>query len=304
MKAAITGGTGLIGSRLSRDLMEREHDPIILTRNPERSRKAASALHIRKWDPNSEGDSQHALEGVDAVVSLAGEPIYSGRWNDSKKKRIRDSRVLGIKRIIEVMSRMDQKPEVFICGSAVGYYGSRGDDRLKESEGPGNDFLAQVCRDQEKEADAAALQGIRVVKLRTGIVLSPSGGVLSRMRRPFQWGLGGRLGNGRQWFPWIHAKDISGIILYCLENSNVFGSVNAVSPGIVTNRDFTAALGKALGKPAPFTIPLFALKVVFGEMSTILHSSIRASAEKVIDLGYAFKFTDIDAALKDCMEQN
>ncbi len=301
MKVAITGGTGLIGTRLAKDLREREHDPIILTRHPERSRGTASPLHVRKWNPNSEGEGQHALEGVDAVVSLAGEPIYNGRWNDSKKKRIRDSRVLGIKRIIETLNRMDHKPKVLICGSAVGYYGSRGDDRLKEAEAPGNDFLAQVCRDQEKAAEAAVPQGIRLVKLRTGIVLSPSGGVLSRMRRPFQMGLGGRLGSGRQWFPWIHENDISGIILYSLENQSVSGPVNAVSPGIVTNRDFTLALGKAMEKPAPFVVPLFALKLVFGEMATILDSSIRASAGKISGLGYTFKYRDLEAALKDCI---
>jgi len=197
---------------------------------------------------------------------------------------------------------MDRKPKVFICGSAVGYYGSRGSDLLKESEGSGNDFLAQVCLDQEKEADAAAQLGIRVVKLRTGIVLSPSGGTVSKMLLPFQLGMGGRLGNGKQWFPWIHEKDISGIILHSLENKNVSGPVNAASPGIVSNRDFTTALGKALGKPAPFTIPAFALKVVYGEMSTILYSSIRASAGKISGLGYEFKFKDIEAALKECTE--
>jgi len=302
MKVAITGGTGLIGTQLTKDLLERKHEPIILTRNPEKSTRMLPALHVRRWDPNSKEQNVHAIENVDAVVSLAGEPIYSGRWNDSKKQRIRDSRVIGARKIVEALNQTDNKPGILICGSAVGYYGSRGNDLLSESEGSGNDFLAQVCRDLEKEADTAVPLGLRVVKLRTGIVLSPSGGALSKMLLPFRFGIGARIGTGKQWFPWIHEKDISGIIIHCLENEAVKGPVNAASPEIVSNRDFTKALGNALGKPAPFTIPAFVLRVIFGEMSTILFSSIRASAGKISRLGYAFKFSDIDAALKDYTE--
>lgn len=303
MKVAITGGTGLIGTQLTKDLLDKKHEPVILSRNPQRPSGSTPALHVREWSPNGRDKHHHALEDVDAVVSLAGEPIYSGRWNDAKKKRIKDSRVNGIRMIVETLDRMDRKPEVLICGSAVGYYGSRGNDRLKESEGPGNDFLAQVCRDQEKAADAAAQLGVRVVKLRTGIVLSASGGALSKLLPPFQFGLGGRLGNGKQWFPWIHEKDISGIILHSLENSAVSGAVNASSPGILSNRDFTKILAQTLGKPALFAIPPVALRMIFGEMATILFSSIRTSADKILGLGYSFQFREIDAALRSCVEK-
>lgn len=303
MKVAITGGTGLIGTQLTKDLLDGNHEPIILTRNPEGARGVTPALHVREWNPNSGEKNHHTFEDADAVVSLAGEPIYSGRWNESKKKRIRDSRVNGIQRIIEVLDRMDRKPEVLICGSAVGYYGSRGNDRLKETEGPGNDFLAQVCLAQEKATDAAVSLGIRVVKLRTGIVLSASGGALNKLLPPFRLGLGGRLGNGKQWFPWIHEKDISGIILHTLENRAVSGPVNASSPGILSNRDFTKILAQTLGKPALFAAPPFALRMIFGEMSTILFSSIRPSTDKILGLGYLFKFREIDAALRDCIKK-
>jgi len=266
MRVAIPGGTGLIGRNLVSRLISAGHEPVILTRNPEKTSAAMPGVQARRWVIGVEAPEK-ALEGVDAVVNLAGEPIVGGRWNKERKKRIRDSRVQGTAQIVSAIKKLDGRPEVFIAGSAVGVYGSRGDDLLRENEESGNDFLAGVCRELEAEAVKAEEFGVRVVRIRTAAVLSSKAGALPKMLTPFKLGLGGRIGSGRQWFPWIHESDIASVMQFCLENKEVVGAVNAASPGSVRNSEFTKALGRALSRPAFMPIPIFALRLLFGEMA-------------------------------------
>jgi uncharacterized protein (TIGR01777 family) len=301
MKVAIIGGTGLIGSRLSKDLKRGGHEPIVLSRQVEASQQDAAISSVRKWNPGDSATNLQALESVDAVVNLAGEPIDSGRWTTSRKQRIRESRILSARSVVDAVSEMETKPKILISGSAVGIYGSRGDDVLEEAEEPGSDFLASVCRESELEAGLAQEHGLRVVNVRTGIVLSSSGGALSKMLVPFKLGLGGRIGDGKQWFPWIHEDDVAGILVHCLETDSISGAVNATSPGILTNRDFSEALGKAIGRPAVLPVPIFLLKAFFGKMSSVLFSSHRTSSKKIQESGYSFLHDEIMGALNECI---
>ncbi len=301
MKVAIIGGTGLIGSRLAKALKRRNHEPIVLSRNIASSLQAAPDFPIRKWAPGETATNLKALESVEAVVNLAGEPIDSGRWTTSRKQRIRDSRTQGVRSIVEAISRMEDRPRILVSGSAVGIYGSRGNDVLQEADDPGSDFLATVCRDAENEAKAAENLDLRVVRIRMGVVLSSSGGALRKMLTPFRLGLGGQIGNGRQWFPWIHEEDAAGALVHCLETDSISGAVNASSPGILTNRDFTKALGKVLGKPTVVPVPGLLLRAVLGEMSGILLASQRMSSAKLRESGYSFVYDEIEGALNECL---
>lgn len=298
MKVAIPGATGLIGRLLVRSLVERGHEPVVLTRNPSGVSGDMADLDVRRWiaDPDPA-----PFEGVDAVVNLSGEPIVSGRWTAEKKRRIRESRVKGNAAIVSALSMLDPRPGILITGSAVGYYGSRGDDLLIESEGNGSDFLAGVCRDLEAEAENAEALGIRVIRMRTGVVLSPRGGALAKMLPPFRMGIGGRIGSGRQWFSWIHERDLTGAIMFFLENPEISGAVNAVSPGVVRNSDFTRSLGRVLSRPAIIPIPLIAFRLLYGEMAGVLAFSVRAVPEKLRDAGYEFQYNDIEEALASCV---
>ena len=300
MKVAVPGATGLIGRMLASELVGRGHHPVVLTRNPEDVSGALAGFEARKWSPSS-GPDPEAFAGTDAVVNLAGEPIVSGRWTDEKKRRIRDSRVTGNAAIVSSLSELDRRPEVFVAGSALGYYGDRGDDLLEEDEAGGEDFLASVCRDLEEEAAKAEQLGVRVVSMRTGVVLSSRGGALSKMLPPFRLGLGGRIGSGRQWFSWIHEKDIVGAIIFFLENGSIEGAVNAVPPGAVRNAHFTRALGSTLGRPAFIPIPPLALRVLYGEMANVLTYSIRAVPSRLRAAGYDFEYDDIGEALEECL---
>jgi uncharacterized protein len=311
MKVAISGGTGLIGRALVKALLDKGHEPIVLSRSPERVTGKSKRVLYRKWNPpaddsgvDTSGDAlAGALADVDAVVNLAGEPIDSGRWTQARKQRIRDSRVIGNRRIVEALSRLEKKPRTFIAGSAVGYYGSCGDTILDEKSPPGGNFLAGVCRDLEGEATRAEELGLRVVALRTGVVLSPSGGALQRMLTPFRLCLGGRLGDGNQWFPWIHESDLAGIIVHCLENDTIAGPINGTAPGAVTNRDFTLTLGRVLKRPTPFPMPLALLRLLFGEMAGVLVSSHRTAADRITRLGYEFRYEDVEKALENVISK-
>lgn len=312
MRVAIVGGTGLIGRALAAALAARGHEAIVLTRRPERTPVKPPLAGVRRWDPGAGGGpgAEHSIfggaapnpfEGVDAVVNLAGEPIAGGRWTRERKKRIRDSRVDGTRRIVEALSALDPRPRLLVAGSAVGYYGSRGDAVLRENEQPGGDFLAGVCRDLEREAAAAGTAGARVVTIRTAVVLAATGGALPPMVRPFRLGLGARIGSGRQWFPWIHVTDIAALIVHCIETDAVSGPVNAVSPGIVTNADFTQTLARALGRRALFAAPPWVLRLALGEMAGVLTASIRAVPEVALAHGFEFRYRDLEGALADCL---
>jgi uncharacterized protein (TIGR01777 family) len=285
MKIVITGATGFIGSRLSTTLRNRGHQIATLGRG-------ASADY--RWNLSAP-PPQQAFENAGAIVHLAGEPV-SRRWNPEVKRRIRDSRVVSTNQIVDVLATLPNRPAVFVCASAVGYYGNRGDEPLPETAAPGTGFLVDVCREWEAAADRAQALGLRVVKVRIGVVLGKGGGALQAMLPPFKAGLGGPMGSGKQWFPWIHIDDIVGIFHHALD-TQVSGPLNGAAPDVVTNRAFAEALGKALHRPALLPTPKFALKLLFGEMADVILSSQFVIPEATLSSGYSFVYPDLPHAL-------
>jgi uncharacterized protein (TIGR01777 family) len=255
-------------------------------------------VDARAWDSQAGPPSAEALRGVDVVVNLAGEPVSKGRWSAEKKRRIRDSRVIGTRNLVTGLAGLEQKPRVLISASAVGYYGDCGDEELDESSPAGEDFLAQVCADWETEAKAAAELGIRVVCVRIGIVLAPDGGALAQMLTPFKLGVGGRLGSGKQWMPWIHIDDLVGIVLHAIGTEQLHGPVNAVSPNPVTNSEFTRTMGRVLHRPTFIPMPKTALRIAMGRMSEILTASQRALPRVAEGSGYVFDYPNLEGALE------
>ncbi len=254
------------------------------------------------WDP-VEPLGEDLVAGFDAVIHLAGESIV-GRWSAEKKRRIRESRVMGTRNLAEALAQAKAKPKVFICSSAVGYYGDRGDEVLTESSSAGTGFLADVCREWEEATRAAAGAGIRTVQIRTGVVLSPKGGALGKMLTPFKMGLGGRIGDGRQWMSWIDVQDLVGAIHHILKNDRLKGPVNMVGPAPVTNADFTKTLASVLHRPAIFPMPGFAVKLAFGEMGeTVLLGSQRVEPQQLSASGYAFRFRALRESLENVLRR-
>ncbi len=297
MKALITGGTGLVGRRLLADLQ----DAVVLSRDPTRATHLLGPGRTVRWDPEAGPAPVAALAGVEAVFNLAGEPVAEGRWNDDKKRRIRDSRVIGTRNLVAGLKALDTRPDVLVSASAVGYYGDRGDEELDETSPGGHGFLAEVCAEWEHEARAAEALGMRVVCVRIGIVLAPGGGALQRMLIPFKLGAGGRLGDGKQWMPWVHVDDLVALLLHASRSGAVRGAMNAVSPHPMTNAAFTGALGHAVHRPAFLTVPKTALRLAFGEMSEILLASQRVLPRAAERTGYAFKHPALDGALAAVM---
>ncbi len=249
------------------------------------------------WDP-ARPIAPEDVSGFDAVIHLAGETIV-GRWTAAKKAKIRDSRVVGTLHLAQALARAEDKPKVFICGSAIGYYGNRGDETLREESAPGTGFLAEVCQEWEEAAAPAAQAGIRTAHLRTGIVLSPRGGALGAMLVPFKLGLGGRTGDGRQWMSWIDVQDMVGAIHHILKNDPLQGAVNMVAPKPVQNAEFAATLASVLSRPAIFPMPAFAAKAVFGEMGEeLLLGSQRVEPAKLISSGYPFLYRELKESLQ------
>lgn len=293
MVIAVSGSSGLIGSALAGALEARGHTIKRLVRRPARRSDEIS------WDPAREQLDARALEGVDAVINLAGENL-ARRWTAGARDRIRSSRVNGTTMLARALAAMPTKPRVMLSASAVGIYGNRGDEILDESSTLGNDFLASVCKDWEGATAPAADAGIRVVHLRTGIVLSRREGVLAKLLLPFRLGLGGRLGDGRQWMSWIALTDLVAALAFLLRAEAVSGAVNLVAPNPVMNAEFARTLAHVLGRPAVFPVPRFALTLLFGQMAedTIL-SSQRVRAGRLLDNGFKFKLPTLDEALYD-----
>lgn len=302
MKILITGATGLIGKALSRVLVAEGHQIVVLTRNPARATGIAGA-QAYAWQPERERPPQVAFEGVTAVIHLAGENV-AARWTPEHKRRIRDSRVLGTRHLVQGMQQSQTPPAVFISSSAVGLYGTRGDEQLTEQAAPGQGFLAGVCRDWEAEIEQAQAVGARTIALRTGVVLSRAGGALRTMLPAFQFGIAGKLGDGRQWFPWIHNTDIVGLICYALSNETVRGPLNGVAPNPVTNEEFTKELAAVLNRPALIPVPKFALELLFGEMAAVVLASQRVLPAAALNAGYQFQFPWLRAALRDLFSQD
>ena len=298
MKTLITGATGFVGHQLAQKIPE----AIVAGRSIEKlNKRFGSKREAREWD-GSETAGTNLLEGIDTVYHLAGESIFHGRWSAAKKERIRASRVENTRNLVEMISKITNGPKTLICSSAVGYYGSRGDEKLTEQSTSGSDFLAQVCTDWEKEALKAEEYGVRVVLIRTGVVLGADGGALAQMLLPFKMGVGGRLGSGRQFMPWIHINDLINIMLYAKENVSFRGAINAVAPDPIRNSDFTRALAKALHRPAILPAPGFALKLLLGEFATVLLGSQCAIPEVLQQAGYEYAYPEIKTALESLVQ--
>lgn len=290
---AVSGSTGLIGSALVEALRRDGHR----IRRMVRSRTSPGSEHIH-WDPEAGMLDPGALADVDAVVHLAGENVGE-RWTAEKKARIRGSRVRGTRLLAEAIATLDKPPRVLVSASGVGIYGDRGDERLEEDSRPGLDFLAQVGQEWEAASEPAAERGVRVVKLRFGVVLSPHGGAIEKMLLPFRMGVGGKVGSGRQWMSWISLTDVVAAIRFALFTPTLEGPVNAVAPHPVTNAEFTSALGDVLGRPTVMTVPAFALRLVYGEMAdATLLASQRALPRKLQEAGFRFQHPELREALR------
>ncbi len=303
MRIAVTGATGLIGRALVNSLRQRGDEVVALVRDESRARGTfGEGVALRAWtDPGQSPPPLEALRGAEAVVNLMGEPIAQ-RWSPETKKRIRDSRVQGTRMLVEGLAALPdaERPSVLISQSATGYYGPHGDEPLDEDAPPGDDFLAGVVVEWEREALAAA-PGIRVVLTRTGVVVAPSGGALAQMLPFFRLGLGGPVAGGRQYVPWVHLDDVIGAIEHCLAGNGAEGSVNLTAPRPVTNTELSRALGKALRRPAILPVPAFGLKLLYGEMAQVVITGQRVVPARLQRFGYEFRHTEIEAALRDVL---
>jgi uncharacterized protein (TIGR01777 family) len=290
----ISGASGLIGRALTASLHADGHTVLRLRRG------GVTDGDEIGWDPAEGRIDAPALEGVDAVMHLAGEGIGERRWTDEQKQRIRDSRVRGTAVLAAAVASREQKPRVFVSASAIGYYGSRGDELLSESSGAGADFLAELCVAWEAETEPARLAGVRTVLPRTGIVLSRDGGAFARMLTPFKLGLGGKQGSGKQWMSWVTIDDVVGVLRFALEDESVAGAVNVVAPNPVTNADFASTLGRVLHRPAFLPTPLFVLKAQYGAemVETLVLQSQRVSSAELESLGFRFRYPVLHPALE------
>lgn len=297
MKIVLTGASGLVGTALLPALRAKGYEVYRLVRSaPEKANGEIG------WNPEQGKIDAASLEEIDAAIHLAGENISEGRWTDEKKKRIHESRAKGTRLLSETLaqikSKQNSKPQILLSASATGFYGNRGDEVLTEQSASGDDFLAEVCRDWELATQPAAQAGIRVANLRFGVILTAKGGALKKMMLPFKMGVGGKIGSGEQYMSWISLEDAIGAILFALENENLRGAVNVVSPQPVTNLEFTKALGSALSRPTIFSVPKFAARLAFGEVAdALLLSSARVEPLTLKEAGYQFKHPTLELVM-------
>lgn len=296
----VTGASGMIGSGLVNALIDRGDKVIGLSRNPNRASKAQPTAEWHAWQPTMERPPEKALEGTDAVISLAGEPINQ-RWNDDVKDRIARTRIKATKNLADTIATVDNPPKTFISGSAIGFYGDRGDELLYEDAAPGDDFLADVVVKWEAAANSIG-DGVRVATIRAGHVLDTRGGLLAELLTPFKLGVGGPIAGGDQYMSWIHRWDEIGILLWALDNEAATGPINATSPNPVTNKEFSKTLGKAVGRPAIMPLPGFAMKAIRGpEFGQVLTEGQRVYPRKAIESGYEFKQPELAGALANLL---
>jgi uncharacterized protein (TIGR01777 family) len=300
MNVTLTGATGLIGRRIVRALQGRGDGVTVLSRDPDRARSLLGDVQAHAWRALEEPAPGAGLSGRDAVVHLAGESVAQ-RWTDESRRAIRDSREIGTRNLVAGIGAADPRPAVLVSASGMDYYGPRGDEPLTEAAAAGDDFLAQVCVAWEREAAAAREHGVRVATLRTAVVLDADGGALSKMLPFFRLGIGGPVAGGRQYLPWIHADDIVGLYLAAIDGTAWEGPFNAAAPEPATNRDFSRALGRALHRPAFAPVPAFAVRLLYGDMATIVTTGQRAVPVRVLEHGYAFVHTDLESALRDAL---
>lgn len=298
MKVLISGASGLVGKKLVKTLEDKGWDVARLVRQKETSDNEI------QWNPEEGQIQVEKLNGFDAMVHLSGDNLSSGRWTEDKKRKIRDSRIGSTLLLTTALQELEKKPEVFVCASAIGYYGNRGDEIMTESSEPGEDFLSWVCRDWERAVDPATVAGVRAVNLRIGMVLSGKGGALKKMLPGFAAGLAGNLGDGNQYVSWIDINDLVNIISFAIENKEVVGPVNCVAPDPVKNKDFTKTLAKVLSRPAVIHAPAFGLRIAFGEMAdAIILSSTRVMPERLTALGFAFEHPTLEQALRHVLRK-
>lgn len=303
MRIAISGATGFIGLRLCDALASRGDEVIALTRDPERAKPLLpTGVQALAWNPHTGNASESALNGIEAVVNLAGATI-AGRWTEKRKKAIYESRVLGTRNLVVSLEPLKVRPRVFVNGSAIGYYGNRGDELLDEDSTPGSDFLAQVCVAWEAEAAHAETLGLRVVLVRTGLVFGAGGGALQPMLIPYRFGLGGPIGSGRQWMSWVHIDDEVGLILHAIDHADVAGPLNASTPEPVTGRQFARTLGEVLGRPALLPVPAFVLHLVLGQSAEMVLGGQRVYPTKALATGYQFRYPSLRPALVEVLRR-
>jgi hypothetical protein len=300
MKLVVAGGTGFIGARLCNQLDRQGHSLTILTRSVSAVDSPNNTTIL--WQPGSPGtwdrNLEEAIDGADGVINLAGEPIAGKRWIAAQKRRLRSSRIDTTRTLVTAIGKAKKKPAFLINASAVGYYGPQGDEVITEESGRGGGFLAGLCSDWEEEAKRAESYGVRVIRLRTGIVLGKGGGALAKMVPPFKLFIGGPLGSGKQWMPWIHVEDEIGMIQFLMENSNAHGAVNACAPNPVTMKEFCRTLGSVLNRPCWAPVPAFALRLLLGEMAEMLLTGQRTVPAAAERLGYRFRHPELREALE------
>lgn len=302
MKVAITGATGFIGKSLCPQLHADGKELVLFARDTRTAQSSFPGARVIEWDAVAGPPPVGSLDGIDAVVHLLGEGIANGRWSSSRKRSIRESRVEGTRNLVQALRDSAQPPGLLVSSSAVGFYGSRGDEELDESSEPGGGFLGEVCQAWEAEARAADALGVRTVLLRTGIVLSPEGGALAKMLPPFRMFVGGALGSGKQWMSWVHMEDEVGLIRHLLNSESLQGPVNATAPAPVTNREFSKTLGRVLGRPAILPVPALALKLLMGEMAQeLLLDGQKVMPRRALADGYRFRFPELEGALRDLL---
>lgn len=297
MKLVITGATGFIGSAVVDRLWSQYHSLSLLSRNPPREINVAKKEWL-VWNPGVPGDWEYCVDGADGIINLAGEPIAAKRWTEARKEKIRSSRLDSTRALVRAIAKAKIKPKFLINASAVGYYGARGDEAITEESASGTDYLARVCVEWEAEAKKAESEGVRVVLLRTGIVLDRGRGALAKMVPPFKFFAGGPLGSGNQWMPWIHIEDQVGLLLFLMNNENAHGPFNCTAPNPVIMAEFSKTLGETLNRPSWATVPGGVLALVLGEMSEILLNGQRALPQAALKLGYQFRYPHLSPALQ------
>lgn len=299
MRVIIAGGTGLIGRALMTSLAADGHEVIVLTRDPARTTRLPAGARAERWDARSAAGWGKLADGADAIVNLAGENLAAGRWTPERKRRILESRVQAGQAVVAAVREAAVKPGVVVHSSGIGYYGASGDAEVTEASPPGRDFLAQVCVAWEAASAETAALGVRSVVVRSATVLSREGGALPRLMLPFRLFVGGPLGNGQQWWPWIHIADEVAAIRFLIERADAQGPFNLAAPQLVRQAEFSRALGRAMGRPSWLPVPAFALRLLLGEMAAVLLDGQRAVPQRLLEMGFTFRFPTIEAALRD-----
>ena len=303
MRVLVTGASGFLGSAVCDALLARGDEAVGLTRDPQRARQGNPTVTWHAWNPLAERPPASALEGADGVVNLVGEPIDQ-RWTEAAKQRIRDSRVRSTKNLVDAISGTEPRPKTLVSQSAVGYYGDRGEAVVDESTGPGSTFDAELCVAWEAAAHPAETVGVRVVVVRSGLVLDPEHGLLKQLLVPFKLGVGGPLAGGGQYMPWIHVDDEVRLLLWALDTDGASGTYNATAPNPVTNREFSKALGRVLGRPAVIPLPKLALKARFGgELGEVAAGGQRTVPRRALDAGFEFRHPELEPALSDLLRR-